>query len=180
LTTYLALLRGINVGGKNKVSMPQLRLVFEDLGHEGVRTYVQSGNVVFESRSSAPKKVATDIEHAISETFDLSISVLIRTRRELERVAGEHPLASKGVALSLLHVMFLADRPSSKAIESLDPDRSPPDEFVVTRREVYLLFPKGSGRSKLTVDYFERMLGTRATARNWNTVLKMLKMMEAS
>jgi uncharacterized protein (DUF1697 family) len=180
LTTYLALLRGINVGGKNKVPMAELRTLFESLGHERVRTYVQSGNVVFESRSTAPKSIAAALERAISETFGLGVSVVIRTRSELKRVAQKHPFASDGVGHTSLHVMFLADSPTSKAVKSLDPDRSPPDRFVVKRREIYLLFPKGSGRSKLTIDYFERELGTRATSRNWNTVLKLLEMMERS
>jgi uncharacterized protein (DUF1697 family) len=176
LTTYVALLRGINLAGKNKVPMKDLRSLCKDLGHEDVRTYVQSGNVIFASRSSA-SKIAADMENAISETFGIKPSVLLRTRRELERIAERHPFASSGVAPAYLHVMFLDDKPSSKAIKSLDPDRSPPDEFVVDGKEIYLLFPKGSGRSKLTIDYFERTLGTRATARNWNTVVKVLQMM---
>jgi uncharacterized protein (DUF1697 family) len=180
VATYVGLLRGVNVGGKNRIPMPELREVFADLGHEGVRTYVQSGNVVFDSRSTSPNEVAAGIEHAVSETFGLTISVLVRTRRELERVAGTNPFPTKDVAPTSLHVAFLADRPSAKAVRALDPKRSPPDEFVVRGREIYLRFPGGSARSKLTIDYFERALGTRATARNWNTVLKLLDMMRSA
>ncbi|HZA19893.1 MAG TPA: DUF1697 domain-containing protein [Actinomycetota bacterium] len=180
MTTYLALLRGINVGGRNKVPMAELRTVFGSLGLERVRTYVQSGNVVFESRSISPKRIAVAAEQAISEAFGLNASVVVRTRSELKRIAKEHPFAAEGVGNTSLHVMFLAAAPTSKATGSLDPDRSPPDRFVVKGREIYLLFPKGSGRSKLTIDYFERQLGTRATARNWNTVQKLLEMMEES
>ena len=159
--------------------MAELRGVFESLGLERVRTYVQSGNVIFESRSTSPKRIGAAVEQAISDSFGLGVSVVIRSRSELKRIAKEHPFASDGVANTSLHVVFLADTPSSKAVRSLDPDRSPPDRFVVRGREIYLLFPKGSGRSKLTIDYFERQLGSRATARNWNTVLKLLEMMEA-
>ncbi|MDQ3767473.1 MAG: DUF1697 domain-containing protein [Actinomycetota bacterium] len=178
MTTYVALLRGINVGGKNKIAMPELRSLFEGLGHKNVATYVQSGNIIFQSRSSAPKKVAGGIERAISENFDLSVSVILRTRTELKRVAAENPFLNPGVDFASLHIMFLADAPARKAIENLDPDRSPPDEFEVRGREIYLRFPNGAGRSKLTIDYFERKLGTSATARNWNTVTKLLKLME--
>lgn len=154
--------------------------MFEELGHEDVRTYLQSGNVVFEGRSSTSKKIAAEIEAAISKSFDLTVSVIVRTRRELERVAAGNPFQTKGVRPTSLHVMFLAESASAKAIKMLDPDRSPPDEFEVRGREIYLRFPKGSGRSKLTIDYFEKKLGTRATARNWNTVVKVLELMQRS
>ncbi|MDQ3785368.1 MAG: DUF1697 domain-containing protein [Actinomycetota bacterium] len=178
MTTHLALLRGINLGAKNKIAMPELRSLFEDQGHQEVVTYVQSGNVVFQSQSSTPKNIAPGIERAISETFGLTVSVILRTRSELKRAVSGNPFLSPGVDFASLHVMFLADAPARKAIETLDPDRSQPDEFEIRGREIYLRFPNGSGRSKLTIDYFERKLGTSATARNWNTVTKVLKLME--
>jgi uncharacterized protein (DUF1697 family) len=180
LATFLALLRGINVGGANKVPMKELRALFEELGHEDVRTYLQSGNVVFEGRSSTSRKLAAEIESAIAKSFDLTVSVIVRTRRELERVTTGNPFPTQGVNPTSLHVMFLAKSASAKAIRTLDPDRSPPDEFEVRGSEIYLRFPKGSGRSKLTIDYFEKKLGTRATARNWNTVVKVLELMQRS
>jgi uncharacterized protein (DUF1697 family) len=180
LTTYLALLRGVNVGGASKVPMKELRTLFEDLGHQDVRTYLRSGNVVFVNRSSTPKELAAEAEAAVSKAFDLRISIMMRTRRELERVAGGNPWDTAGVPASSLHVMFLAESVSRKAIAMLDSDRSPPDQFEVRGSEVYLWFPKGSGRSKLTVDYFEKKLGTRATARNWNTILKVVELMKRS
>lgn len=178
MTTYVALLRGINVGGKNKVAMPALRSLFEGLGHEGVATYVQSGNVVFQSPSSAPKNIAADIERAISENLALRVSVLLRTHRDLQRVAAGNPFLTAAAEFSALHIMFLAEAPTQGAIKKLDPDRSPPDEFEVSGREIYLRYPNGSGRSKLNIDYFERSLETRATARNWNTITKVLKLVE--
>jgi uncharacterized protein (DUF1697 family) len=180
VTTYLALLRGINVGRANRIPMPDLRGLFEDLGHEDVRTYLKSGNVVFKGRSSTPKRLATEIEDAISKAFDFTISVIIRTDRDLERVADGNPFAVEGAKPTSLHVMFLAEPAASKAIKTLDHDRSPPDEFEVKGREIYLRFPNGSGRSRLTVDYFEKKLETQATARNWNTVMKVLELMQGS
>ena len=177
MTTYLALLRGINVGGANKVPMSELRTLFEDLGYGDVRTYLQSGNVIFDGRSATSRKLAAEVEDAISKAFDLTISVIVRTQRKLERVAAGNPFPTEGVKPSSLHVMFLAEHASAKAVKSLDSDRSPPDEFEVKDSEIFLRFPNGSGRSKLTIDYFEKKLGTRATARNWNTVVKVLELM---
>ncbi|MGH2774155.1 MAG: DUF1697 domain-containing protein [Actinomycetota bacterium] len=180
MTTYLALLRGINVGGANKVPMRELRTLFEDLGYGNVRTYLQSGNVLFDGQSATSRKLIAEIEVAISKAFDLTIPVMVRTQRELERVAAANPFPTKRVKPSLLHVMFLAESASAKAVKTLDSDRSPPDEFEVKDREIFLRFPNGSGRSKLTIDYFEKKLGTRATARNWNTVVKVLELMKRS
>lgn len=177
MMAYLALLRGINLGSRNKIAMPQLRSLFVDLGHQDVATYVQSGNVVFTSSLSA-SEIAPAIERGISDTFGLSISVVLRTRTELKRVAAGNPFLRKGTDFTSLHVMFLADAPSKQAVNSLDPDRSPADKFEVRGREIYLHYPNGAGRSKLTIDYFERLLKTSATARNWNTVTKILKLME--
>ena len=178
MTIYLALLRAINLGAVNKVPMKELRSMFEDLGYEDVRTHLQSGNVVFEGKSSSSKKLVAEIEGAISKTFDLEVPVIVRTRRELERIAGGNPFPTGGAKATSLHVMFLTEPASAKAIKTLDPDRSPPDEFEVKGGEIYLRFPKGSGRSKLTIDYFEKKLGTKATARNWNTVMKVLELMQ--
>ena len=180
MATYLALLRGINVGGANKVPMKELRGLFEKLGYEDVQTYLQSGNVIFEGKSSTSKKLAAEIERAIAKAFKPGVSVIVRTHRELERVASGNPFPTKGVKPSLLHVMFLAEPASAKAFKTLDPDRSPTDEFEVKGREIYLRFPSGSGRSKLTIDYFEKKLGTKATARNWNTVSNLLELMQRS
>lgn len=177
MTTHLALLRGINVGGRSKVPMGELRSLVEHLGHENVRTYLQSGNVIFESRTSDPKKIAAELERTISKSFNLKVSVLMRSYPELERVVEGNPFPTEGVKPTSLHVMFLAELPSRTAIKALDPNRSPPDEFGVKGGEIYLSFPRGSGRSKLTIDYFEQGLGTRATARNWNTVTKVLELM---
>lgn len=179
MTTYLALLRGINLGARNKISMPELRSLFEELGHQDVVTYVQSGNIVFQSRSPRAE-IAPAIESAISETFGLSVPVVLRTSNELKRIAVRNPFITDDAVGTSLHVMFLAEKPAQRVVDSLDHDRSPPDEFEVLGREIYLHYPNGAGRSKLTIDYFERKLGTTATARNWNTVTKVLELMKGS
>jgi uncharacterized protein (DUF1697 family) len=176
LTTYVALLRGINVGGKNQVPMPALRATVESLGHEDVQTYIQSGNVVFKSRSRSVPRITSALQTAVAKEFDLPVSVVVRTPRELERAAGANPYLAAGADPSSLHVVFLGSSPTKASVKALDPDRSPPDEFAVGHAEVYLHCPHGIGRSKLTVDYFERTLGGPATIRNWKTVTKLLEL----
>ncbi len=175
MTAYAALLRGINVGGKNKVPMADLRTLFETLGHADVVTYIQSGNVVFTS-ASKPAKIAAGITDAIAGEFGLTVPVIVRSRTELRRVLTSNPFLDAGVAPAKLHVTFLADRPAQAAIAKLDPDRSLPDEFAVVGREIFMFMPNGMGRTKLTIDWFERCLGTRGTARNWNTVNKLVEL----
>jgi uncharacterized protein (DUF1697 family) len=158
--------------------MKQLRAVVEGLGHDDVRTYVRSGNVIFDASSSAPKKVGAQLEEALAAGFGSDIPVIIRTHRELEKIAGSNPFPNVDLNPVYFHVLFLKESASSTRVKTLDHDRSPPDEFQVKGREIYLSFPNGSGRSKLTLDYFEKKLGTRGTARNWRTVLKLLELME--
>jgi len=172
MKTWVALLRGVNVGGKNTIPMGELKSSLSSLGLEDVVTYIQSGNVVFRS-SAGHTRVAGDIEQRIAEAFGVSVTVLLRTPAELRTVARSSPFLSGQADLSKLHVVFLSERPKANAVAGLDPERSPPDAFSVRGREIYLHLPNGSGRSKLTIDYFERRLGVAATARNWNTLIKL-------
>ena len=173
--TYAVLLRGINVGGNNKLPMPALRTLLENAGYEGVTTYIQSGNVVLTS-SLAEKALIRAVEKQIAEEHSLAIRVVVRTHAELERLAGTNPFLAGGGEASGLHAVFLDRAPKAAAIATLDPDRSPGDELRVVGREIYLRYPNGSGRSKLTLDYLERRLGVTGTARNWNTVLKLVEL----
>lgn len=169
----MALLRGINVGGKNRVPMEAFRSLLTALGHLDVVTYIQSGNAVFES-SRGSGEVAAELEEALERELGVRAAVVLRTAAELADVAAGNPLLRPGTDASKLYVVFLAEEPSRAALARLDPDRSPPDEARARGREIYLHLPNGAGRTKLTVDYFERRLGARATARNWNTVTKLL------
>jgi uncharacterized protein (DUF1697 family) len=174
--SYVALLRGINVGGKNKLPMADLRELVTALGHEDVVTYIQSGNIVFRS-TLKPAKVATDIAAGIAKGFGLRVPVIVRTRAELAQVAKNNPYLAPGADVAKLHVTFLADEPAATSIATLDPERCPPDEFIVKGKEIFMLLPNGMGRTKLTIDYFEKRLGTQGTARSWNTVNKLLDLM---
>ena len=167
----VALLRGINVGGRARVPMGELRDVFESLGLADVQTYVQSGNVVFSTSGRVPKTLPDSLESEIAKAFGVQSKVLIRTEREL--TALEHPFLEDEREPARLHVVFLRDAPTKAAVGKLDDDRSPPDRFTTNGREIFVHYPDGSGRSKLTVEYFERVLGTVGTARNWKTVLRL-------
>lgn len=177
--TYIALLRGINLAGRNRVPMAELRSELETLGLEDVVTYIQSGNVVFRGRGGRAEELAASIEGQIAEAFGIDVVVLLRTSAELAKVARGNPFLRAGADPSKLHVVFLSAKPAKKAEAELDPERSPPGEFRLGGREIYLHLPTGFGRSKLTVDYFERALGLAGTARNWKTVTKLVELSEA-
>jgi uncharacterized protein (DUF1697 family) len=172
---YAALLRAVNVGGR-KVPMRDLKALFEELGHDDVVTYIQSGNVVFNGTGKAAT-LAKDLSAAIEKTFGLQTPVVLRTKAQLEKVIATNPYVAPGRAGNRLYVVFLGVTPTAKAIATLDPDRSPPEEFTVIGKEIYILAPDGIGNSKLTIDWFEKRLGTVGTNRNWNTVNKLLALM---
>lgn len=173
---YIALLRAINVGGTKKLLMADLRAMFEAAGCTDVRTYIQSGNVVFRSEPELAARIPALIEAEIAATKGFQVPVVTRSAAEWRAVVAGNPFLAAGVDSAHLHVGFLADAPTAARIAQLDPDRSPPDVFQVRGREVYLHFPNGTARSKLTVDYFDRTLGTTITIRNWRTVRKLREM----
>ena len=175
---YVALLRAINLGSRNKVSMSDLRALFAALGFEDVSTYVQSGNVVFKASGNADDLTAA-IEDRVRSDLGLGVRVLVRTGAQLAKVVDGNPFAARDADPAGLHVTFLAEKPSAAAVRGLDPARSDPDEFRVAGREVYLLCPNGYGRSKLTNAYFEKQLGVAATTRNWRTVTKLAELARA-
>ncbi len=172
--TYVALLRGINLGARNKVAMAALRELVEGLGAEDVATYVQSGNVVFRSRDAAAA-VTKAIERELGRRLGLDVKVLVRTKAELRKIVSGNPFGDVADATKL-HVTFLAATPDRGRVRKLDPARSEPDEFRVLAREVYLHCPNGYGRSKLSNAYFEQQLGVPATTRNWKTVTKLAEL----
>ena len=178
--THIALLRGINVGGHNKLPMADLRDLFDQLGHTGVATYVQSGNVLFSPAGTSDEHtLVRAITAAIQDRFAYDVPVIVRTIEQLATVAAAHPYSAAQADDAKLHVIFLAKPPPPEAIPTLDPARFTPDEFTLEGRELYAHYPNGQGRSKLTIDAVERALETTATARNWRTVTKLLELATA-
>lgn len=183
MSVQVALLRGINVGGNNKIAMPALSAMFTALGHTEVRTYIQSGNVIFRPRPGIDNSDlsgigASELEEAVQRTFNLSIRVVTRTGDELREVLAHNPFPA--AEPERLMVVMLRDVPGPDAIARLDPERSPPDRFVVRGREIYAYCPNTFARTKLTLDWFERRLGTVGTARNWRTIGVLAEMAGAS
>jgi uncharacterized protein (DUF1697 family) len=173
---YIALLRGINVGGKKKVPMAQLRELMEGLGYTDVATLLQSGNAVFTSKEKSPAKVVTQLEAAIAKEFGFEVSVVLRTRDELAAAIQANPLSGAEDDPSHFLVTFLSDVPEPKKLEAIDAKAYLPDEFRVVGREIYARFPNGIGDSKLAIVLSGPRLGVTPTARNWNTVLKLLEL----
>jgi uncharacterized protein (DUF1697 family) len=170
MATYIGLLRGVNVGGKNMIAMAELRRLFESIGYGNVRTFIQSGNVLFEG-PAAPS--AHELEAAIASHFALTINVAIRTPRELRTVVASNPFPS--VDASKLHVGFFSATPSRDVVANLDHERFESEHFRVQGRECVLFLPNGTAQSKLP-DYLNRQLKVPVTIRNWNTVTRLLEL----
>ena len=174
---YVALLRGVNVGGRNKLPMAELRDLFASAGCAAVRTYIQSGNAVFEATQDLAEAVPEIVTVAIRRRFGYESAVVLRSGEELRQVATSNPFDTSGDP-RFLHVAFLKDTPNAEAVSRLDPERPPPDEFVVRGRNVYLHYPNGVARSKLTNEYLAVQLQTVSTMRNWRTVLRLLEIVD--
>ena len=166
------MLRGINVGGHNRVSMPDLRATFEHGGYGNVATYVQSGNVLFDAPG---RQTASTLEHSVKallqDQLGLDVPVLVRSGEELSDVMVTNPFLAEGHDPSQLHVTFLQTRPTAAATQALEARDFGAERLAVVGREVYLLCPGGYGRTKLTPPMLERALGATSTTRNWKSVL---------
>ena len=172
----VALLRGVNVGGRNKLPMKELAAMFVDAGCNNVRTYIQSGNVLFRVEPTLDQDIPSLISASILSRFGYRVPVVTRTARELRGIVQANPFMERGDGPDKLHVAFLSEVPAHANVEALDANRSAPDEFAVLGREIYLCCPDGLARSKLTNDYFDSRLAATSTMRNWKTVLKLLDM----
>lgn len=176
MSAFVALLRGINVGGRNKLPMKELVALFEAAGCKAARSYIQSGNIVFDPGSLEATEVAGRVADDIASQFGFRSPVIIRSAKELAAIVSANPFGPADPEGKNLHVGFLACEASPEAIAALDPSRSPGDRFVVLGREIYLDCPNGLARTKLTNAYFDRQLATVTTVRNWRTVTKLLAM----
>ena len=173
---YIAMLRGINVGGHKIVSMERLRELFAGLGFGPVRTYVQSGNVIFKAGRN-PAAMSKKIEAAMERDFGFSVSLVLRTSEEMRQVLQSNPfLRQEDVDITKLHVTFLSGAPTQSALEKVNGLSSGPDKFSCSGEEVYLYCPGGYGRTKLSTNALERALALRATTRNWKTVNQLYQM----
>jgi uncharacterized protein (DUF1697 family) len=169
----VALLRGINVGGNNKLPMKELAAMFRDAGAVFVDTYIQSGNVVYEAPPARARALPSCIARELEALLGKHIPVVFRTPAEMNGVAKSNPYLASGADPTRLHVAFLADEPTAPRIARLDPRKFAPDSFTVRGRELYLHFPAGVAKTKLTNVGLDRELATTSTIRNWRTVLAL-------
>jgi uncharacterized protein (DUF1697 family) len=177
MPTHISMLRGINVGGARKVSIEDLKRLYESLGFENVRTYVQSGNIVFCSPSRNAGGLGPIIERKIHDSLGLDVKVILRTKEELEKLVLRNPFLKAGPReADKLHVTFLSDLPGPEAVDAINIVPGGNDQYKIVGREIFLYCPDGYGRTKLTNNAFESKLGVRATTRNWATVNRLLEM----
>jgi uncharacterized protein (DUF1697 family) len=179
MAVVISMLRGVNVGGRNKIGMQALRGLYEALKFEGPRTYVQSGNIIFRTREKISPALVKKIQNAIEREFACRPEVILRTTDEFRKAVAATPFAShRGLEPGKILVTFLAAEPGPEARASLLKLKSYPEELHLKGRELYIYFPNGAGRSKLPWSSVEKYFKTTGTARNWNSVIKMLEIAE--
>lgn len=177
MQTYIAILRGINVSGTKKIKMDDLRARLTDFGFEKVRTYIQSGNIVFDYKATQPLDLGKLLQQKIRDDYGYEVPVVVTGAEELKQVIDNNPfLKDRNQDPAKLHVTFLAESPADENINKIDDSGFLPDEFKIINKSIYLFCPNGYGRTKLTNNFFESKLKVTATTRNWKTVQALLNM----
>lgn len=171
----ISMLRGVNVGGHNKIKMDALRALYESLKFTGCQTHIQSGNVIFKTKERNLAKLTSQIQTAIERSFGFRPEVILRTSDELRDVIARNPFAKRrSIEPGKLLVTFLASPPTAQARDNLLRLKTDPEELRIDGSELYIFYPNGMGRSKLSGSLIERTLKVSGTGRNWNSVTKML------
>jgi uncharacterized protein (DUF1697 family) len=175
MAQHILLLRGINLGSRNRVAMPKLRDALIDAGFDDVRTYLQSGNVVLAGKGRADD-VARKVERLIKKEFGLEIAVVARTRAQLAKVVELNPLGKVAKNPKRYQVSFLEKKPTREVLRRVEEAAAPAERVVAIGREIYAWHPEGVARSRLWTLLAGKQLGTTATARNWTTVTSLLSL----
>lgn len=177
MPVYIAMLRGINIGPHKRMKMEKLRASCEALDLQQVKTYIQSGNVVFQAARPTATALSRKIEQRIVQDFGFSSDVILRTREELGRIIKNNPLLKeRGIDPARLHVVFLRDVPAPEAVKKLESLTLPPDQVHPAGHEIYCYFPNGVSGSSLWKHPMDRVLAVQTTMRNWNTVNTLYQM----
>ena len=177
MAVVICLLRGVNVGGNHQIRMDSLRTLCESFGFKDVRTYVQSGNVVFQTSKRDFAKLSMQIEAGIYKTAGFRPDAILRTTADLQTLVAANPFACRdAIEPSKLGVVFLKAAPGPEARESLRAMKTDPEELRIGERDLYIYFPNGMGKSRLQMKSVDKLLGTTGSVRNWNTVTSLLKM----
>jgi uncharacterized protein (DUF1697 family) len=180
MPVFVSMLRGVNVGGHNKIKMEELRALYESLELRHAQTYIQSGNVVFSAKERDTDRLAERIGDGIARRFGFRPGVVVRTSSDLRKAIAKNPFPARAATEpNKLSVTFLAHDPDADARNKALGINVGPEELRIDGRELYIYFPDGQGRSKLTLPLVEKTLKTAGTGRNWNTVVKLLEMAES-
>jgi uncharacterized protein (DUF1697 family) len=181
MPTFLSLFRGINVGGHQMIRMDELKALHESLGFTDVVTYIQSGNVVFTSDDVDVTHLNSRIEERFAHTFGFAVSIMVRTSDQIQAMMASNPFQNDALKeAKWVVVMFLATCPERTAMEDLQETYNGPEELYLIGQELYIYYPNGIGRSKLTLALIEKKLKTMGTGRNWNTILHLQQLMQRS
>jgi uncharacterized protein (DUF1697 family) len=172
MTTFISILRGINVSGQKKILMADLRALYEKLGFKNVQTYIQSGNVVFDyAEDKNNLAIAEMIEHSIEQEYEFQVPVLVKQAHDLISTIKNNPFTDEAKAdPSRIAVTFLKSQPTSESLLKLEGVDFPPDRFIIDALNIYIHCPVSYGNSKLSNNFFERKLKVKATSRNWKTI----------
>jgi uncharacterized protein (DUF1697 family) len=177
MKTFIAILRGINVSGHKMMKMADLTAMFNGLGFKNTKTYIQSGNVVFQSKETAPAQLQKTIQKKIAETFGFDVPVMVIPSSEIETILKNNPFLKKNpIDVTKLHVTFLNGLYDKKLPVQLAEQKYGNDEFVATENAIYLYCPDGYGNTKLSNTFWENKLKVVATTRNWKTVNELKNM----
>ena len=174
MNTYISILRGINVGGNKMIKMDALRMLYEDLGHINVRTYIQSGNVVFQDNSTESKDLEVRISNKIKEVFSFDVPVIVKTKTEIENIFNNNTFTHKyNNEIDKLYVTLFSFQPKLSDIENINRSIGN-DEFAFGDSVMYLYCPDGYGKTKLSNQYLEQKLKVTASTRNWKTITELI------
>jgi uncharacterized protein (DUF1697 family) len=168
----IGILRGINVGGKRKILMADLKSMCEELSLKNVTTYIQSGNLIFNS-DKPNSELENDLERAIAEKYGFDVPVIVRTKKELENSINNNPFFDKDADIKQLHLTFLKEIPSKENLEKILTFNYDPDKFKIDSKDTFIFCSGKYHESKLTNNFFEKQLKIGATTRNWKTVMKL-------
>ena len=177
--TKIALLRGINVGGHRKVPMAELRQLMTDLGFDQVKTYIQSGNIIFNTDTKDTVQLAEKIQKAILEYFGFEVPVICLEAARLQHAVKNNPFATESTPIENLHLTFLSETPEESQVTALEAMDYAPDQFDHQNTWIYLNIPGKYHKTKLSNALFEKKLKVSATTRNWKTVLKLSELLQA-
>jgi uncharacterized protein (DUF1697 family) len=179
MKTYISFLRGINIGGNKLVKMEELKKAYNSLDFSDVRTFGLSGNVIFRSPEPKSEALARKIESRLRDIFGFDISVLIRTKEDVARIVKSNPFSNLSKEeLGKVCVAFLSNVPEGNFREEIDKSRDDSEQFIIAGKEMYLFFPNGYGRTKLTTNFFEKKLKVKATIRTLRVINKLLEIAE--